>query len=144
MRELFTPLPSTRLENTRNVQSGIKTASGNHVSSISGDREAVQTIVQFIAPEQYDETRDNLVDESREKASQNNIYLLGRSSDEIENKIAEISRCRDIVSKYRNDPDQEIKDYCISQQERAAKLEQELRVLPVSYTHLTLPTIYSV
>ena len=129
LRELFTPLPSTRLENTRNVQSGIKTASGNHVSSISGDREAVQTIVQFIAPEQYDETRDNLVDESREKASQNNIYLLGRSSDEIENKIAEISRCRDIVSKYRNDPDQEIKDYCISQQERAAKLEQELRVL---------------
>ena len=128
LRELFSPLPSTRLENTRNVQSGIKTNAGNHVSSVSGEREAVQTIVQFVAPDQYDETRDNLVDESRERASQNNIYLLGRTSDEIENKIAEISRCRDIVAKYRNDPDQEIKDYCISQQERAAKLEQELRL----------------
>lgn len=129
LRELFSPLPSTRLDGSLNVTSGLKIKTGGHVSGLAGERDTIQTLVEFVAPTDYDEARQRLVDESREKASQNNVYLLGRSSQEIEDKIAEIYRCREVVNRYRSDPDQEIKDYCNAQQDRATKLEGELQTL---------------
>ncbi len=44
-------------------------------------------------------------------------------SPEIEERANEIYRCEQIVQRYRNDPDQEVKDYCTSQGDRANQHE---------------------
>ncbi len=54
-----------------------------------------------------------LVDESRQRSAATTIFLLGRSAPEIDDQVGEIYRCREIVQRYRNDPDQEVKDYCV-------------------------------
>ena len=60
-------------------------------------------------------------------------------------RVAEIYRCQEIVRQYRNDPDQEVKDYCTSQSDRAETLIGELergiasvRRLPVSSCRLAV------
>lgn len=129
LKTLFSPLPSTRLDGSLNVTSGLRVRVGGHLSNLAGDRETIQTIVEFVDPTDYDTVRAKLIDESREKASQNSVYLVGRSSQEIDEKVAEIYRCREVVTRYRSDPDQEIKEYCNGQQDRATRLEGELEVL---------------
>ena len=99
------------------------------VSGLAGERETIQTVVDFVDPTDYDTTRTRLVEESRQRSSQNTIYLVGRTSSEIDDKVAEIYRCREIVQRYRNDPDAEVKEYCAAQTDRATKLNSELEHL---------------
>jgi len=129
LREAFSPLPSTRLHGSLAVTSGLKAVAGSMVSSLAGERETIQTIVEFVSPTDYDTARTRLVEESRQRSSQNTIHLLGRTSQEIDDKVAEIYRCREIVQRYRNDPDAEVKEYCAAQADRATKLTGELQHL---------------
>jgi len=127
LRQVFSPLPSTRLHNTLTVTTGLKAQNGSFLASLAGDRETIQTVVEFVEPSDYDTARTRLVDESRHRNSQHVIYLLGRTVPEIDEKVAEIYRCREICQRYRNDPDQEVKEYCSAQTDRAAKLAGELQ-----------------
>ena len=43
------------------------------------------------------------------------ILLFGRTSPEMEELTAEIYRSKEIVNKYRNELDQEVKEYCNGQ-----------------------------
>ena len=112
LRETFNPLPSTRLNGTLAVTAGLKAASGSMLTSLAGEKETIQMVVELVSPGDYETARARLVDESRQRASQHTIYLLGRTASEIDELIAEIYRNQEIVKKYRNDPDQEVKDYC--------------------------------
>jgi hypothetical protein len=85
--------------------------------------------VEFVEPKDYETARTRLVDESRQRTSQNTIFLLGRSSQEIADKVADIYRCREIAKRYHNDPDQEVKEYCTGQSDRAGNLTGELQRL---------------
>ena len=67
-----------------------------------------------------------LLDESRHKSSENVIYLLGRTVTDVQELVGEIYRCSRIVELHRNDPDQEVKEYCASQTERASRLATDL------------------
>lgn len=127
LKDSFSPLPSTRLHNSLAVTSGLKSQSGFLTASIAGERETIQTVIEFVDPGDYDTARTRLVDESRHRSSQYIVYLLGRTVPEIDEKIAEIYRCRDICQRYRNEPDQEVKEYCVAQADRAAKLTGELQ-----------------
>lgn len=129
LREAFSPLPSTRLHGSLAVTSGLKVLSGTQVSSIAGDRETIQTIVDFADPHEYGTARTRLLDESRQRSAQHTIFLLGRTSPEIDEKLAEIFRCREIAQRYRTDPDQEVKEYCAGQADRAARFGQDLERL---------------
>jgi hypothetical protein len=129
LREAFSPLPSTRLHGSLAVTSGLKAMAGSMVASLAGERETIQTVVEFVDPNDYDTARTRLVEESRQRSSQNAIYLIGRTSPEIDDKVAEIYRCREIVQRYRNDPDAEVKEYCAAQTDRANKLNSELEHL---------------
>ena len=71
----------------------------------------------------YDAKRNELVEESRQNLK-GRVFLLGRRVSEADEKIAEIYRCERIVELHRADPDQEIREYCNSQTERAARLLQ--------------------
>ncbi len=127
LREVFNPLPSARLHGSLAVTSGLKAQSGTFTASLAGDRETIQTLVEFVDAGDYDTARTRLVDESRHKSSEHVIYLLGRNSTEADDLVAETYRSHRIVELHRNDPDQEIKEYCVSQTDRAARLMAELQ-----------------
>lgn len=127
LREAFDPLPSARLHDSLTITSGLKAAFGALVSSLAGERETIQSIVELIDPTDYEAARVRLVDESRQHSSERTIFVLGRNAPEIGEKAAEIYRCREIVQRYRNDPDNEVREYCTGQSDRAAKLAGDLR-----------------
>lgn len=129
LREVFTPLPSVRLHNTLSVTAGLKSAAGSMLANLAGEKETIQTVVEFVAPEDYETTRTRWVDESRQRSSQYMIYLIGRTASEINELVAEIYRSREIVQRYRNDPDQEVKEYCAAQTDRANVLTGNLEHL---------------
>jgi len=127
LREAFDPLPSARLHGSLTITSGLKAAYGSMVSGLAGERETIQSVVELVDPTDYEAARTRLVDESRQRSSQHTIFVLGRNAPEIAERVAEIYRCREIVQRYRNDPDDEVRDYCAGQSTRADKLAGELR-----------------
>jgi hypothetical protein len=126
LRDVFDPLPSARLNGTLTVTSGVRHLSGGQTASLAGEREVIQTVVVFADPAEYEAERLRLLDESRHKSSENVVYLLGRTVSDQQERIAEIYRCSRIVELHRNDPDQEVKEYCASQTERTARQSAEL------------------
>ncbi len=126
LKEVFEPLPSVRLHGTLSVTAGLRHQSGGQQLGLAGDREAVQTVVSFADPTDYDAEKGRLTDESRHKSSENIIYVLARRSPEADDLVAEICRCQRIAELHRHDPDQEVKEYCQSQIDRASRLAGEL------------------
>lgn len=129
LKEVYSPLPATRLHNTLTVTSGLKVASGGQIVPLSGERETIQTVVELVSPEDYETARNRLLDESRQRSSQHTIFLLARRDARIDDLVADIYRCQEIVNRHRNDPDQEVKEYCRGQEDRAAALRSELERL---------------
>ncbi len=127
LKELFSPLPATRLEGSLVVTSGIKLTSGSLVDSLAGERNPVQTLIEFVDPNDYETAKARLIEESRQRSSQNSVFLLGRNSQEAEQRVAEIYRCQEIAQRYRSDPDQEVREYCKAQSDRAIVLASELQ-----------------
>ncbi|MGY6215761.1 BREX system P-loop protein BrxC [Methylolobus aquaticus] len=123
------PGPSTRLHNTLAVTSGLKLQSGTLTAAISGEREPVQTVIEFADPSDYETRRAALLDESRQRGSQSTVYLLTRSDPQVDELIGEIYRCQRIAEIHRTDPDQEIREYCAAQLDRSAKLTADLERL---------------
>ncbi|GFH62752.1 MAG: BREX system P-loop protein [Candidatus Desulfovibrio kirbyi] len=127
LRETFSPLPSVRLHGTLTVTSGLKVTSGsNSTIALAGETHAVQSVVEFVEPQDYDAVKSRLIEESRQYSAQNIIYILARSSQELSEKTIEIYRCSEIVQRHSNDPDAEVKDYCAAQNDYSAKLNAEL------------------
>ena len=50
LRELFSPLPSTRLHGTLAVTSGLKAVVGAMTAALAGERETIQTVVELVDP----------------------------------------------------------------------------------------------
>ena len=126
LRDTLNPLPAARLHGSRAVTSGLKNISGGRTVSLAGDRETIQTVLVLSDAAEYETERAKQLDESRQRSAENTIFLLGRSPQEAMNRAGEIYRCNRIVEIYRNDPDQEVKEYCASQTDRAARLSIEL------------------
>ena len=127
LTEVLSPLPTAQLHNSLSVQSGLKTQSaGGALTTLAGERNTIQTLIELTEPPDYDATRTRLLDESRHPSAKYQIFLVGRTSPEIEDLTAESFRCREIANKYRNEPDQEVKEYCTGQLDRANRLTAEL------------------
>ena len=127
LREIFNPLPSARLNGALAVTSGLKNKRGSALVNLDGDGHTIQTIVELVAPVEYETARTSLLEESRHPTATHFIYLLGRSTPEIEEQIGEIYRSQEISRMYRNDPVEEVRKYCQAQLDRANKLTEELR-----------------
>ncbi|NCC22319.1 MAG: BREX system P-loop protein BrxC [Alphaproteobacteria bacterium] len=126
--DVFAPLPSTQLHGALSVATGLKVQSpGGLPVSLAGDRNPVQTVVELVEPVDYEAARLRLLDESRLTTAQYVILLVGRISPEIEDLTGDIFRCREIANKYRSEPDQEVKEYCNAQLDRAQRLNGELQ-----------------
>jgi len=130
LQEVYSPLPSTHLNGTLSVQTGLKAqASNGMLISLAGDRHTVQTIVEILDPIEYENIKIKLTEESRQKTAQYTIFLLGRLTPDMDELISEIYRSKEIVNKYRSEPDQEVKEYCKGQVDRANRLMGELERL---------------
>jgi hypothetical protein len=127
LRNLFSPLPSARLHDSLAVTAGLKVQAGAQTAGLAGEREPIQIIAELVPAADYATARTRLLDESRHKTAERSIFLLGRGTDAHDRLIAEVYRSRSIVELHRNDPDQEVKDYCASQADRAARLLSELQ-----------------
>ena len=127
VREVFDPLPRVSLHGTLTVASGIKVQSGSTVTSLAGDQNTVQTILELVAAADYDAARNRMLDDSRSRTGRNIIGLLARSNPELDDLANEIYRCQRIAELHRNEPDQEVRDYCSGQLDRAAKLATQLQ-----------------
>ena len=129
LREVFSPLPTARLENTLVVTAGLKSQIGTQAVSVAGERETVQLVAELVPATDYETARARLVADSRQRAAQHTVFLLGRAAPELDSLAAEIARCEAINVKYRNDPDKEVQDYCRAQQARADRLKGDLERL---------------
>ena len=130
LQEVYSPLPSTHLNGTLSVSTGLKAhASNGMLIPLAGERHTVQTIVEIVNPIEYENLKIKLTEESRQKTAQYNIFILGRLNPDMDDLISEIYRSREIISKNRNEPDQEVKEYCKGQTARADRLIGELERL---------------
>lgn len=126
LKALFDPLPSVRLHGSLTVTMGLKHLTAGQQVSLAGERETVQSILAFADPTDYETEKTRLNNESIHRSSENSIYLLARRSPEADDLVVEICRCERIVELHRNDPDQEVKEYCQSQIDRASRFTSEL------------------
>lgn len=125
---VYAPLPTTQLHGSYAVQTGLKAQSaGNVPASLAGDRNPIQTIVELVDPKDIEGTRTRLTDESRHNTARFTIYLAGRTTPEMDDLTADIYRCKEIANRYRSDPDQEIREYCNAQADRAGQLSGKLK-----------------
>lgn len=127
LRESFDPLPRVSLHGNMTVASGLKVQSGSSITSLAGDQNTIQTIVELVGANDYDTARNRMLDDSRSRSNQNTIALVARGNPELDDLASEIYRCRRIAELHRNEPDQEVKDYCIGQLDRATKLAAGLQ-----------------
>jgi hypothetical protein len=127
LRESFDPLPRVSLHGTMAVATGLKIQAGSAITSLAGDQSAIQTVVELVASTDYEATKNRMLDDSRSRAGRNTIGLLSRSNHELDDLANEIYRCQRISELHRNEPDQEVKDYCSDQLDRAAKLATQLQ-----------------
>jgi hypothetical protein len=129
VKNTLTPLPKVQVEGTLSVETGLKLQNTNGIpSGMAGERNSVQTQIDFVEPYNYETAMADLVSDSRERANQNTIYLLGRKSPEVDELVANIYRCEEIARRHRNEADKEVKDYCNAELDRAqGKLIPELQ-----------------
>ena len=127
VREVFDPLPAVKVHDSLSVTAGVRHLVGGQATALAGERETIQTVVAFADPGDYDAQRTRLLDESRARSSETAIYLLGRTAPNASDLVNDIYRCERIAELHRNDPDQEVREYCASQTERAGKLLEKLR-----------------
>lgn len=125
LREVMSPLPSVSLNGSRSVQTGIKyNNESGLVSSLNGDRNPIQTVIEFVSSTDFDVARTRLVDASRHNDKE--IYLLARTSVEVDELVKETYRCIEIEDRYKRETEQEIKSYCKSQKDRAETLKGQI------------------
>ena len=127
LREAFDPLPRVSLQGTMAVSTGLKTQAGSAITSLAGDSNTVQTIAELVSTSDYETAKNRMLDDSRSRAGRNIIGLLARSNSDLDDLANEIYRCKRIAEVHRNEPDQEVKDYCSGQMDRAAKLAIQLQ-----------------
>lgn len=127
LRESFDPLPRVSLHGTMAVATGLKVQSGSATTSLAGDQSTIQTVVEFVAASDYDAAKIRMLDDSRSRSGRNVIGLLTKYNLELDELANEIYRCQRIAELHRNEPDQEVKDYCAGQLDRAVKMATQLQ-----------------
>jgi len=130
IQNIFTPSPTARLHGTRSVGTGFKVYVGAMPFSLIGDKEEIQTHVEFLPESDYEKKRNERILDSQQPSNRNIIFLRGREEKDVDNMLGEIFRCRSISGKNLNKPaDKEVEDYLRSQAQRANILSDELERL---------------
>lgn len=125
--EIFTSAPSVKLFGTRSVSTGFKVYAGAMSVSLIGQKEPIQTHIEFVSESEYEKQKNERVLESPQRGNTNIIYLLGKQDPEVENLLVDIYRCREIYKQNRNKAaDKDVEEYLRSQDQRAGNLEKDV------------------
>lgn len=127
LKDLFSPPPSARLHGNRNVATGIKFQIGAMPAALFGEKEEIQTLIEFISPSEYEKVKKDRIVDSQQRSNRNNIFFLGQEDPEIDDLLVEVFRCNGIYNQYRNKTvDKEVEEYLRAQKQRADSLSGEI------------------
>lgn len=132
IRNLFSPLPNVRVAGARKVQSGIKLVGSRGATSVEGERESIQTVIEFVEPGSYTSRRDELLTDSGQPTHRHTIFWLARKNTAVDRLLLEIKKSEAIHGQYRNRAaEKEVSQYLDSQltlaETRRTELEEELK-----------------
>lgn len=127
LKGIFSPPPSVRLGGTRAVSTGLKVYAGEMAVGLLGDKEPIQTYIEWIPSRDFEGRKGDRITESQQRANRNNLFLLAAEESGLDDVLAEVCRCREIYRAHRNKTDEkEVDEYLRAQDQRARKLEKEL------------------
>lgn len=132
LTQIFVHPPEVRLEGTRSVTAGVKTAVGAQIVPLLGEREPIHYVVELVDAAVYDKRRDERITDSATPANRTTVFWLARQDADLERLLTEIVQCREVYNQNRNrQMEKEVSDYLNSQWQRAetlaGELEQRLR-----------------
>lgn len=125
--QIFSPEPSARLENTKNVKAQVKLLHGTMPVAVTHSKEDLEIHLELApAAETATRTTDRLND-SRIPSNRNVLYLLGEDSHTISDIITRIYRCEEIHRRHRTEAaEKEVSQFIIAQKNRADQLKRDL------------------
>lgn len=127
LRDIFTPAPTVRLNNSRAVSTGLKVFTGAMSVSLTGDKESIQTAIEFVSPKEYEAKKDERLSESVQRGHLNTLFLMASEDKDTEDILVDIYRCREIYRQNRNKAaDKDVEEYLRAQDQQAKRLEKEL------------------
>lgn len=126
IKDIFSPVPSARLHNTKTVKSGINLNLDMRVYKLLETSEEIQLETIFVLENDYPSTQNELVRISTESNNQSRYYLLGKLSKDLEDDVIECAKCEEISNKRITD-DKEINDYLNGQKQLAQNLRNSIR-----------------
>lgn len=127
LREIFTPAPSVRLNGTRAVSTGFKVYAGAMPVALAGEKESIQTHIEFVSPKEHSAKKDERITDSQQRSNANSVFLIAIEDKELDDILVDIYRCREIYRQYRNKAtDKDVEEYLRAQSQRAQKLEKDM------------------
>lgn len=130
LRQIFTPMPTARLQGARTVEVGLKIEVNGRPVSLAGDREELQLQLEFVPAVDYESRRQARLLESQQRSNHQVVFLLGREVPELDKMLLDVYRSRTIFDLYRTKTvDKEIEDYLRAENQRADRLVAEVERL---------------
>lgn len=127
VEDLFTPVPTARVLNTKTVKTGIQLVVDDRQYKLLEQNEEIQTEIHFILREKYSNSLERIKHSSTEKINENRIYFLGIIDEPLDKTLEEIVRCEGIYGTRNRYDDKEINDYLRSQFDEAERLKQTIK-----------------
>jgi hypothetical protein len=129
IRNIFSPLPKVSLSGARKVQSGIKLVGNRGAQSVEGERESIQTVIEFVEQTSYERRRDELLTDSGLITNKNTIFWLARKGSAVDRLLLEIKKCEAIYNQYRNRAvEKEVSQYLDAQLGQAKTWREDLEI----------------
>ncbi len=129
MKDISSPVPSARLNNTKTVRCGINLNMEMRVFKLLEANEEIQLEATFVQESDYEGISKELNRLSTETSNKSRIYLTGKLNTKIDDDIIEIVKCEGIYNTRNRYEDKEINDYLNSQDQQAKLLKDKIRRL---------------
>jgi hypothetical protein len=127
IEDIFTPVPSARIANTKSVKTGIQLVLDGKLSKLLEPNDEIQTELHFVQATDYTSLLDELKIKSTETQNSSKVFYLGQLDAKLESTLEEIVRCVEISARKNKYTDKEIIDYLNSQYQAAETLKANLR-----------------
>lgn len=127
IEDIFSPVPSARINNTKSVKTGIQFILDGRPSKLLEPNDEIQTELHFVQASGYTSLLEELKIKSTEGGNSSKIYFLGQLDTKLDADLEEIVRCVEISSRKNKYTDKEIIDYLNSQYQEAERLKGNIR-----------------
>lgn len=125
--QIFSPEPSARLENTKNVKAQVKLMHGTMPVAVTHSKEDVELHLELAPASEIAGRITDRINDSRVPSNRNVLFMLGEDSHEIRDTITRIYRCEEIHRRHRTEAaEKEVSQFIIAQKTRAEQLKRNL------------------